>query len=264
MAIYRVVKPLPWVEGGEPGIDEDGRRTWVGGEDVVYQPGTEVEIQDCEISSIEHYIEAVDDEGRTVLERVRADNNRPAGQCFIGNAIVDDERERNFAIGKEGRLMLVDAPKGARQLTEWLDRALDEQSPIRRVNRMLQRGDEPSDEDLAAALEMLAVPLEMLAAALEMRDRPQEVMDYAVRRLRGELRKVGRKKGRRLAIPQELAVIACFRDELARLQARGGPVAGGLRTAAYQTVADKLGIGFRTVQQAVLDAEKQETLLSAD
>ena len=189
MAIYRVVKPLPWIEGGEPGIDEDGRRTWVGGKEVVYEPGTEVEIQDSEVASIEHHLEALDDEGRAVLERVRADNNRPARRTFIGNANVD--AEGNFEIDEEGRLKLDDAPKGVRELTEWVDRALDERSPVRRVNRMLQRDDEPSDEDLAAALEMLAPAVGMLAAALEMPDRPQEVMDYAARRLRGDLRKVG-------------------------------------------------------------------------
>ena len=179
MARYRVVKRLYWPEpdprdvGRPPLFWEHEPR------DVTYEPGEEVEIQDCEIPSIAHRLEAVGGEGRAVLERVRADNNRPVRRTFIGNAIVDDER--NVDRDEEGRWVLYDAPKGARELTEWVDRTLDEISSVRRVMRMLQRGDEPSDKELAAALE---VP-----------NPPREVIDYTVRRLRGDLRKVGPQEG---------------------------------------------------------------------
>lgn len=62
---YRVIQSLPWIEGGEPPLFEGGRA-------VVYEPGQLVNIEDSEAANLYHKLEAVDDEGRKVLEAARA------------------------------------------------------------------------------------------------------------------------------------------------------------------------------------------------
>ena len=126
---------------------------------------------------------------------------------------------------------------------EWWEKATLEACPTLRVLAALHRGEDPTDEDLADALGQ--------------HDPPDEVLDYAERRVRGEHRKVGRKRGPRYATSDEIIMLLAYRRELEALRAAGGRVAGGLRKTAYENVADRLGVGWRAVQKAVLDEKKR-------
>lgn len=62
---YRVVERLPWIEGGRPAP-------------VIYEPGDTVYVDDQEVASIYRKLEAIDDEGRAILEAARAKAPAPA------------------------------------------------------------------------------------------------------------------------------------------------------------------------------------------
>jgi hypothetical protein len=66
--LYRVVKRLPWIEGGRPA---PGLR-WEGGEAVVYEPGDTVYVDDQELAEVYHKLEGIDDASRAALEGLRA------------------------------------------------------------------------------------------------------------------------------------------------------------------------------------------------
>ena len=124
---YRVLKELPWIEEGRP-----VPFGWEGGRAVVYQPGDTVEINDRELDGVYRRIEAIDDGGRSVLEAARAKGNQPARRIAVADLHP--------------------------RMVEWMSRTQDER--LRNQGRlaelclrMIDRGDDPSREDLAAALE---------------------------------------------------------------------------------------------------------------
>ena len=66
---YRVVKRLPWIEGGKPAPPPV---FWEGGEGVTYEPGDTVELEDQDLPGIYSRLEALDDAGRAALEELRS------------------------------------------------------------------------------------------------------------------------------------------------------------------------------------------------
>src|ERR1700688_4543587 len=80
---YRVLKRLPWIEGGKPGPGFQ----WEGGESLIYEPGETIYLDDSELAGIYHYLEALDDDGRVALDEVRAEDEAPAQ--FIATADLD-------------------------------------------------------------------------------------------------------------------------------------------------------------------------------
>ena len=71
---YRVVKRMPWIEGGKP--TPEGR--WEGGELVIYEPGDTVCMEDQDLENRYGYVEALDEAGRAVLEEACAKATAPA------------------------------------------------------------------------------------------------------------------------------------------------------------------------------------------
>ncbi|HXI16826.1 MAG TPA: hypothetical protein VNM48_10660, partial [Chloroflexota bacterium] len=71
---YRVTKQLPWIEGGELAPNFE----WVGGEPIVYRPGDTIELDDLEVPSIFHCLEATNAAGQAVLDVARARMEEPA------------------------------------------------------------------------------------------------------------------------------------------------------------------------------------------
>lgn len=78
---YRVVKTLPWIEGGRPAPDSES--LWEGGRDVVYKPGDTVFVDDQELAGTYHHLKAMDDLGCIALEEVRAKAEAPARIKFV-------------------------------------------------------------------------------------------------------------------------------------------------------------------------------------
>ncbi|MEA2599770.1 MAG: hypothetical protein QOF89_762 [Acidobacteriota bacterium] len=66
---YRVVKRLPWIEGGKPAPPPV---FWEGGEGVTYEPGDIVEFEEEDLPGIYRRLEALDDAGRAAIEELRA------------------------------------------------------------------------------------------------------------------------------------------------------------------------------------------------
>lgn len=80
---YRVVKTLPWIEGGRPAPDRAS--LWEGGRDVVYKPSVTAFLEDQELAGTYHHLEAIDDAGRVALEQVRAKAEAPARIIFVAD-----------------------------------------------------------------------------------------------------------------------------------------------------------------------------------
>jgi hypothetical protein len=81
---YRVIKRLPWIEGGRP--TPSG---WEGGEAVVYKPGDTVYVDDREAGGMDDCLEALDDAGRAILEEARAKAEAPAEITFLADLDQD-------------------------------------------------------------------------------------------------------------------------------------------------------------------------------
>lgn len=211
---YRVLKELPWIEGGRP-----VPFGWEGGRVVVYQPGDTVEVDDRELDGVYHRIEAIDDGGRSVLEAARAKANQPAQTIAVADLHP--------------------------RMVEWMSRAQDErlrdQGRLAELClRMIDRGDAPSREDLAAALEAPEPP-------------PPELLAYVAGTLRGKWRKSGPKNPPRTTF-EDLSVQACYwfvvrklERHFARNRQKGAPV----KRRAAEEVAAAFGLSVRTVQRIV-------------
>jgi len=213
---YRVIKRLPWIDGGRlaPGFN------WEGGRYVVYEPGDTIEIDDREVASIYHKLEALDNAGSALLEAVRAKAEAPAQITFVADL----------------------HPRAV----EWLTRALDEKqrksgNMRKLVLGILARGEDPTDEDLAAALE--EAPHEPL---------PQELSGY----LAGVLRhRVWRKSGRKApprTTAEDLFIQSYYHLAVEELQERfAHQKRAAIRRMAKEKTADSLGLSVRTVERVV-------------
>ena len=125
---YRITKRLPWIHGGRLGPHLD----WIGGKEVVYEPGETIVLEDSEVTAIFHCLEPMSGPSRVVLEGARTRAAAPAK-----------------------RTLLRDIPTTDRA---WMIRATDEQ--LRRQGqiqelavRTLARGQEVSLADLATAIQ---------------------------------------------------------------------------------------------------------------
>lgn len=78
---YRVIQRMPWIEGGQP-APEGG---WEGGKRVVYEPGDTIEVDDQELASLCHKLEAIDDAGRAALEEARAKAKVSVQRSFVAD-----------------------------------------------------------------------------------------------------------------------------------------------------------------------------------
>lgn len=120
---YRVLKRLPWIEGGRPAPAPE---FWEGGEGVIYEPGDTIYLHDEDLKSLYHKLEAMDDAGRALLEEARAKAEGPAKRTpladftqddveLVTNALYSDEAmdarrraygphriERDFAVLRDG------------------------------------------------------------------------------------------------------------------------------------------------------------------
>lgn len=79
---YRVIKRLPWIEGGRPA---PGPQWWEGGKDVVYEPGDTVYMEDQDLASTYNKLEALDDAGRAALEEARSKAEAPARRTAVAD-----------------------------------------------------------------------------------------------------------------------------------------------------------------------------------
>ena len=117
--LYRVVEPLPWIEGGSPA--PEGQLAWEGGKDVLHQPGDTVYIDDREVSGVYHKLEALDDTGRALLREARARAEAPAQTFFpspsdaeLLTRALDEKRrvygcriEDDYAVSRDGTRTLI-------------------------------------------------------------------------------------------------------------------------------------------------------------
>lgn len=85
--LYRVVKSFRWIEGGKPAPPP---QWWEGGEVVFYEPGDTVYMDDQDLPNLYHKLEAIDDEGRAILEDVCAKVNAPAKITFVADFTPND------------------------------------------------------------------------------------------------------------------------------------------------------------------------------
>lgn len=211
---YRVVKQLPWIEGGRPAPGWQ----WEGGRSVVYEPGQSVELEDRDLGSIYHHLEPINDAGRDSLEASRAEREKPARRIAVADL----------------------HPRAIEWLTRALEERLRRQGKFRELClRMVARGDDPADEDLAAALEDPQPP-------------PRELLDYVASLLRGQWRKPGRKPPRTTA--EDLYIQSYYHLKVEELRAhferqrqKRAPIK---RRAAAETAAH-FGISPRTVERIV-------------
>lgn len=96
--LYRVVNRLPWMEGGRP--TPGG---WEGGEVVFYEPGDTVFIDDLEVASHYHQLEAMDEAGRAILEEARAKAKEPARITFVADLDQNDVEWLTCALDEKRR-----------------------------------------------------------------------------------------------------------------------------------------------------------------
>jgi len=224
---YRVTKRLPWIRGGRLGPHLD----WIGGREVVYEPGETIVLEDREVTAIFHYLEPTSDPSRVVLEGARTRTAAPAK-----------------------RTMLVDIPT---EDLSWMIRGTDEQ--LRRqgqiqtlVVRTLTRGKEVSLSDLAAAIqETPGAPV------------PSVLLDYVAKVLRSQPRRPGPKERTRTTW-EDLAIQAYYQYELGR--ARQAYEANSRRPRALADVAKRktaaaFGISKRTVERVLALGPKASSRL---
>lgn len=211
---YRVTNLLPWIEDCRLGPNF----TVLSGRPVLYKPGETVNLDDREVPSIAHHLEAVDEGGRKVLEDVRA---RATGRAKRTLVSALDPKDR-----------------------AWLIRATDEKfrraGKIRElVDRLLARGAEPTLDDIVAALRDAEPPspalIEFVVKLLTLPQRP------------------GPKQPRRTTL-QDLAIKAYYTYELD--QAKRAHEANSRRSRAFADVAKRstakaFRISKRTVERVV-------------
>ena len=97
---YRVVKTLPWIEGGRP--TPEGR--WEGGEFVIYEPGDTVYMEDQDLENRYVYLEAIDDAGRVALEEARAKAEAPAKFTLVADFTPNDVEFLTRALDEKRRV----------------------------------------------------------------------------------------------------------------------------------------------------------------
>jgi hypothetical protein len=100
---YRVVKTLPWIEGGKPAPPGSGT-LWEGGEGVIYQPGDTVHMEDQDLESMSLYVDALDDAGRAVLEEARAKATAPAKITPVADFTPNDVEFLTRALDEKRRV----------------------------------------------------------------------------------------------------------------------------------------------------------------
>jgi hypothetical protein len=214
---YRVSQRLPWIEGGRPGP----HFTWIGGKPVVYEPGAVIAVDDREVPPYVHYLEAIDDAGRTVLEGVRAAMQAPAKRTLLTGLHPKDRawliRATAETLRRQGRIQAL-------------------------VVRMLERHEEPTLDDLAAAIqETPDAPI------------PRMLVDCVAKVLRGQPRRPGPKDPKRTTWA-DLAIRAYYQYEME--QARHAHDVDNRKSRAFAEVAKRatakaFGIGERTVERVV-------------
>jgi hypothetical protein len=91
---YRVIKRMPWIEGGRPAPPGLGT-LWEGGKDVIYEPGDTVYMEDQDLESMYRYLEGIDDAGRAALEEARAKAKAPARRIAVES--FDTEQHSSLA-----------------------------------------------------------------------------------------------------------------------------------------------------------------------
>jgi hypothetical protein len=99
---YRVVKRLPWIEGGRPVLSE-GEWKWEGGETVVYEPGDTVYVDDRELPGIYHQLEAIDEAGRAALEELCVKAEAPAEITPVADLTPSDVEFLTHALEEKRR-----------------------------------------------------------------------------------------------------------------------------------------------------------------
>ena len=145
---YRVTQRLHWIEGGRPGPGF----TWVGGKPVTYEPGTTIVVDDRDVRSTVHCLDAIDAAGRAILERARAELVAPASVTPLATRQAD------------GKMCLDNSPGSLHPTARaWLIRGTDEKLRqqgciLELVLKMLGRGDSPTRADLNAAARRAGEP----------------------------------------------------------------------------------------------------------
>lgn len=79
---YRVVKTLPWIEGGKPAAPPV---LWEGGRDVIYEVGDTIDVEDHDLPDVYNHLEALDDAGRAALEELRIEAEAPAQMIAVAD-----------------------------------------------------------------------------------------------------------------------------------------------------------------------------------
>lgn len=211
---YLVVKQFPWIEGGRltPEWQWEGRRN------VVYKPGQIVQMEERDLGSIYHCLEPINDAGRESLEAIRAEREKPARSIPVADL----------------------HPRASERLTRALEEKLRAKGQFRELClQVIARGEDPTDEELAAALEDPQPP-------------PRELLAYVATLLRGRWRKPGRKPPRTIA--EDLYIQFYYRVKVEELTAhfkRNRQKRAPIKRRAAEETAAHFGLGVRTVERIV-------------
>lgn len=214
---YRVVKELPWIEGGRPAPGFQ----WEGGRAVIYKPGDTVVVEDREVicGSLYRKLEALDEVGCSLLEAARAKADAPARITAVADL----------------------HPRAV----EWLTRALDEKSRaagrMRELcSRMIARGDDPTDDDLEVAVEESPEPP------------PRELQEYLVNLRHGRIRRKPGPKASPRTTSEDLFIQSAYLVAVEDIQERfAHEKRPAIRRMAKEAVADSLGLSVRTVERII-------------
>jgi hypothetical protein len=217
---YRVVKSLPWIEGGRP---LPGFR-WEGGRAVVYEPGQTMQVDDRELVGIYNHLEGLDAAGRAALDAVRTKAEAPAKRTAVADL----------------------HPRTVQWLTRALDEKLRAKGHLRELClRLLARGDDPTNDDLAAALE--ESPDEPL---------PRELLEYLVAVLRGRVQRKSGPKAPARSTEEDILIHHFYHfliEEFTRNKRRCPYEHRRPHRAAAEYISKALGPGYsvRTIQRIV-------------
>ncbi|HXG71361.1 MAG TPA: hypothetical protein VNJ04_12220 [Gemmatimonadaceae bacterium] len=215
---YRVTKQLPWIEGGELAPNFE----WVGGQAVIYEPGATIGLDDAEVPSIFHCLEATNAAGQAVLDVARARMDGPATVTMLSDF---DPKDQAWLL------------RATREKTDLNRRAEGQYHEL--VNGILARGDRPSLEDVVAALRCGGTP-------------SQEFLDYVANVLMKPQRPGP--TGRPRAIWEDLAINAYYESQV--VQARRAYEADSQQSRRFAHVAKSVTakafrISTRTVERVL-------------